>query len=277
MIGRISERYGRDVADVTDRQNIQLHWIRIEDMPADLGRARGRRAIDDRSVRRHPAQHPRMPAGGIDATEIIDASDCSRRGERRARRQPRVLEPPAQVQDLDLGLRAPMRPARDQRRRPRGRACNRNGGASDSTSGSAGASARIRCSRKRLGRVRRARAGRRRRPRHHHGVPRLGLPAGTQPRSAEVPGEGLGAESVPRGAREDRSGSRSTDLDDPLRRSGWSTASTSASGRRRTATSYVGFAPKGRAHRRASAERGRASRGALRRRSRPHHDASRRW
>ena len=34
VIGEISETYGRDVADVTDRQNIQLHWIRIEDMPA---------------------------------------------------------------------------------------------------------------------------------------------------------------------------------------------------------------------------------------------------
>ena len=29
-----SERFGRDVADVTDRQNVQLHWIRIEDVPA---------------------------------------------------------------------------------------------------------------------------------------------------------------------------------------------------------------------------------------------------
>jgi sulfite reductase (ferredoxin) len=27
------ERYGRDVADITDRQNVQLHWIRIEDVP----------------------------------------------------------------------------------------------------------------------------------------------------------------------------------------------------------------------------------------------------
>ncbi|MGH2820159.1 MAG: nitrite/sulfite reductase, partial [Actinomycetota bacterium] len=32
-IGELSERFGRDVADVTDRQNVQLHWIRIEDMP----------------------------------------------------------------------------------------------------------------------------------------------------------------------------------------------------------------------------------------------------
>ena len=29
-----SETYGRDLADVTDRQNVQFHWIRIEDVPA---------------------------------------------------------------------------------------------------------------------------------------------------------------------------------------------------------------------------------------------------
>src|SRR5882757_9727650 len=32
-IASISSRYGRDTADITDRQNIQLHWSRIEDMP----------------------------------------------------------------------------------------------------------------------------------------------------------------------------------------------------------------------------------------------------
>lgn len=32
-IASCSTDFGRDVADVTDRQNIQLHWIRIEDMP----------------------------------------------------------------------------------------------------------------------------------------------------------------------------------------------------------------------------------------------------
>src|SRR3954462_6623083 len=33
-IAHVSTTYGRDVADVTDRQNIQLHWIRVEDVPA---------------------------------------------------------------------------------------------------------------------------------------------------------------------------------------------------------------------------------------------------
>ncbi len=32
-IGAISQEFGRDTADVSDRQNIQLHWIRVEDVP----------------------------------------------------------------------------------------------------------------------------------------------------------------------------------------------------------------------------------------------------
>jgi dissimilatory sulfite reductase (desulfoviridin) alpha/beta subunit len=31
-VGCISQRFGRDARDVTDRQNLQLHWIRIEDV-----------------------------------------------------------------------------------------------------------------------------------------------------------------------------------------------------------------------------------------------------
>jgi sulfite reductase (ferredoxin) len=34
VIGDLATNYGRDVADITDRQNIQLHWIRVEDVPA---------------------------------------------------------------------------------------------------------------------------------------------------------------------------------------------------------------------------------------------------
>ena len=33
-IADISTTYARDSADVTDRQNIQLHWVRVEDVPA---------------------------------------------------------------------------------------------------------------------------------------------------------------------------------------------------------------------------------------------------
>src|SRR5688572_9528080 len=33
-LGTVGVRYARDTADVTDRQNIQYHWIEIEDVPA---------------------------------------------------------------------------------------------------------------------------------------------------------------------------------------------------------------------------------------------------
>src|SRR3989440_10382669 len=33
VIGYVSRRYARGTADVTDRQNIQLHWVEIENVP----------------------------------------------------------------------------------------------------------------------------------------------------------------------------------------------------------------------------------------------------
>jgi precorrin-3B synthase len=35
-VGRLSLRYGRGMGDITTRQNIQLHWLRIEDLPVVL-------------------------------------------------------------------------------------------------------------------------------------------------------------------------------------------------------------------------------------------------
>src|SRR5207245_8884015 len=34
VIGEISQEFARGTADLTDRQNVQYHWIRIEDVPA---------------------------------------------------------------------------------------------------------------------------------------------------------------------------------------------------------------------------------------------------
>ena len=33
-VAEVSEQYARGTADLTDRQNVQLHWVRIEDVPA---------------------------------------------------------------------------------------------------------------------------------------------------------------------------------------------------------------------------------------------------
>ena len=50
-LGTIGQDFARDTADVTDRENIQYHWIRIEDVPDDLGPARDGRAEQRRGVR----------------------------------------------------------------------------------------------------------------------------------------------------------------------------------------------------------------------------------
>ncbi len=73
-IGGIAGRYGRDLADLTDRQNIQLHWLRIEDIPAvwDELAAVGLSSLQacGDTVRNILG----CPVAGIDADEVFDAT-----------------------------------------------------------------------------------------------------------------------------------------------------------------------------------------------------------
>ena len=75
VIGRISERYGRDVADVTDRQNVQLHWIRIEDVPAIWSELEAVGLSTTEACGDTPRNLLGCPLAGIDASEIVDASE----------------------------------------------------------------------------------------------------------------------------------------------------------------------------------------------------------
>ncbi len=73
-IADIAEDYGRGLVDITVRQNIQLHWVRIEDLPnlfERLWRAGlttvGACGDDTRTV-------TGCPVAGVDADEVFDAS-----------------------------------------------------------------------------------------------------------------------------------------------------------------------------------------------------------
>jgi len=73
-IANVSERYARGLADITVRQNIQLHWIRVEDLPDVLDAlwsagltTMGSCGDDTRNV-------TGCPLAGIDAHELVDAS-----------------------------------------------------------------------------------------------------------------------------------------------------------------------------------------------------------
>ncbi len=74
VVGRVSERYGRDIADVTDRQNIQLHWIRIEDVPEIWRELEAVGLSTTEACGDTPRNLLGCPLAGVDATEVIDAS-----------------------------------------------------------------------------------------------------------------------------------------------------------------------------------------------------------
>ncbi|MDT7613361.1 MAG: hypothetical protein QOF00_808 [Pseudonocardiales bacterium] len=71
-LGEISQTYARDTADVTDRQNIQYHWIDIVDMPAIWERLEGLGMITTEACGDTPRVILGSPVAGISADEKID-------------------------------------------------------------------------------------------------------------------------------------------------------------------------------------------------------------
>jgi sulfite reductase (ferredoxin) len=73
-IADISNKYARGTADVTDRQNIQLHWIEIESVPA-IWEALEAVGLDTTEA---CGDTPRVilgcPLAGLDADELLDAT-----------------------------------------------------------------------------------------------------------------------------------------------------------------------------------------------------------
>lgn len=74
VIGEVSRRFGRDVADITNRQNIQLHWVRIEDVPEIWSRLDGVGLSTTEACGDTPRNMLGCPLAGIAADEVIDAT-----------------------------------------------------------------------------------------------------------------------------------------------------------------------------------------------------------
>jgi sulfite reductase (ferredoxin) len=74
VIGGISTEFGRDVADVTDRQNVQLHWIRIEDVPEIWRRLEAVGLNTTEACGDTPRVMLGCPLAGILEDEVIDGS-----------------------------------------------------------------------------------------------------------------------------------------------------------------------------------------------------------
>jgi len=73
-IAGISRRYARGTADVTDRQNIQLHWVQIEDVPAIWDALESVGLSTTEACGDTPRVILGCPLAGLDADEIIDAT-----------------------------------------------------------------------------------------------------------------------------------------------------------------------------------------------------------
>ncbi len=73
-IGEISTTYGRDVADVTDRQNVQLHWVRVEDVPAIWERLDAVGLDTTEACGDCPRVIVGCPLAGVAHDEVLDAT-----------------------------------------------------------------------------------------------------------------------------------------------------------------------------------------------------------
>ncbi len=75
VIAGISNEYGRGTADITDRQNVQLHWIEIESVPDIWERLEAVGLSTTEACGDTPRIVLGCPLAGIDADEVIDGTE----------------------------------------------------------------------------------------------------------------------------------------------------------------------------------------------------------
>ncbi len=77
-IADVSTRYGRGTADLTDRQNVQLHWVRIEDVPSIWRELESVGLSTAEACGDTPRVVLGSPVAGIAADEVLDATPAIR-------------------------------------------------------------------------------------------------------------------------------------------------------------------------------------------------------
>ena len=105
-VAGIAKEYGRDLADITDRQNVQFHWIRIEDVPQIWDRLEGVGLSSLQACGDVPRNILGCPVAGICADEIIDASAALRATEAVAAGNPEFTNLPRKYKTTISGCSA---------------------------------------------------------------------------------------------------------------------------------------------------------------------------
>ncbi|MBX9361573.1 nitrite/sulfite reductase [Streptomyces sp. WAC04114] len=88
VIGEVSQEFARGTADITDRQNVQYHWIRIEDVPEIWNRLEGVGLSTVTACGDTPRVMIGSPVAGIAEDEIIDATPALEEMKRRVLNNP---------------------------------------------------------------------------------------------------------------------------------------------------------------------------------------------
>ncbi|MET9882920.1 nitrite/sulfite reductase [Streptomyces sp. NPDC006430] len=83
VIGEISEEFARGTADLTDRQNVQYHWIRIEDVPEIWRRLEAVGLSTTEACGDTPRVILGSPVAGIAQDEIVDGTPAIEEIQRR--------------------------------------------------------------------------------------------------------------------------------------------------------------------------------------------------
>jgi sulfite reductase (ferredoxin) len=78
VVGEIATTYGRDIADITDRQNVQLHWIRIEDVPRIWEQLEAVGLSTTEACGDTPRVMLGCPLEGVAADSVLDAEPALR-------------------------------------------------------------------------------------------------------------------------------------------------------------------------------------------------------
>ncbi|SIO84920.1 nitrite/sulfite reductase [Nocardiopsis sp. JB363] len=74
-IAEISRDHGRDTADITDRQNVQYHWIRVEDVPAIWEKLESVGLSTTEACGDTPRVIMGCPVAGVAEDEVLDPSE----------------------------------------------------------------------------------------------------------------------------------------------------------------------------------------------------------
>jgi len=105
-IAHLAERHGRGLADLTVRQNVQLHWVTIEDLPTVLETLQRSGLTSLGACGDVTRNVTGCPVAGVDANELIDASPFVREATRMLNGNPDFYNLPRKFKVTITGCRS---------------------------------------------------------------------------------------------------------------------------------------------------------------------------